>query len=238
MHKGGRNFYKNGDIRELPAYSLAEASRYLLIPRATLRSWVVGRYYPTESGPKFFKPVIDIPDKTHGQLSFMNLVEAHVLDAVRRDHQILLTKVRTAIGFLQKHFCSNHPLADQRFETDGLDLFVEKYGHLINVSQEGQLAIRKLLQAHLQRIEHDARGAAVRLYPFTRKRDPDEPRVVVIDPHVSFGRPVLAGTGIATAVIAQRYKAGESMDELAEDYGRRRSEIEEAIRCELWLEAA
>ena len=26
--------------------------------------------------------------------------------------------------------------------------------------------------------------------------------------------------------------------ELAEDYGRSRNEIEEAIRCELWLEAA
>jgi uncharacterized protein (DUF433 family) len=55
---------------------------------------------------------------------------------------------------------------------------------------------------------------------------------------VSFGRPVLAGTGIPTAVIAERYKAGESMDDLADDYGRRRLEIEEAIRCELSVEAA
>ena len=61
---------------------------------------------------------------------------------------------------------------------------------------------------------------------------------MVIDPHVSFGRPVLVGTGIPTAVIAERYKAGESIDELAGDYGRGPSEIEEAIRCELWLEAA
>jgi uncharacterized protein (DUF433 family) len=49
---------------------------------------------------------------------------------------------------------------------------------------------------------------------------------------------VLAGTGIPTAIVAERYKAGESIDELAEDYGRSRKEIEEAIRCELWLEAA
>jgi uncharacterized protein (DUF433 family) len=60
----------------------------------------------------------------------------------------------------------------------------------------------------------------------------------VIDPQVSFGRPVLVGTGIPTAVIAGRYKAGESMDALADDYGRQRFEIEEAIRCELALEAA
>lgn len=51
-------------------------------------------------------------------------------------------------------------------------------------------------------------------------------------------RPVLAGSGIATNIIVQRYKAGESMEKLAEDYGRSRSDIEEAIRCELWLDAA
>jgi uncharacterized protein (DUF433 family) len=56
---------------------------------------------------------------------------------------------------------------------------------------------------------------------------------VVIDPELSFGRPVIAGTGLATEVIADRYKAGESIQELAEDYGRPAEEVEEAIRCEL-----
>jgi uncharacterized protein (DUF433 family) len=60
----------------------------------------------------------------------------------------------------------------------------------------------------------------------------------VIDPYVSFGRPVLVGTGIATSVVAERYKAGESIEQLSTDYGRKRLEIEEAIRCELELEAA
>ena len=82
-------------------------------------------------------------------------------------------------------------------------------------------------------------GIPVRLYPFTRKRDfQEEPKAVVIDLQVCFGRPVLAGTGISTAVIAERYKAGESVDDLADEYGRQRFEIEEAIRCELTVEAA
>ena len=50
---------------------------------------------------------------------------------------------------------------------------------------------------------------------------------------ISYGRPVLVGTGIPMALLAEPYKAGESIDELAEDYGRQRKEIEEAIRCEL-----
>ena len=98
--------------------------------------------------------------------------------------------------------------------------------------------MRNLLEAHLRRIERDEAGFAVRLFPFTRKRQLEEPRVVVIDPYVSFGRPVLVGTGIPTAVIAERYKAGESVDQLGNDYGRERDEIEEAIRCELEVEAA
>jgi uncharacterized protein (DUF433 family) len=230
--------YAGEDPRELPSYSIRETAHYLRIPLATVRSWVLGRWYPTEEGKRYFSPIIALPDKKQPVLSFVNLVETHVLDAIRREHNVPLHKVRTALQYLKRHFPSEHPLADQSFETDGSDLFIQKLGQLINVSQAGQLAMRELLDAHLRRIERDPSGLAVRLYLFTRKRAPEEPKVVVIDPMISFGKPVLAGTGIPTAVIAERYKAGEFMDELASDYGRERSEIEEAIRCELEVEAA
>lgn len=149
-----------------------------------------------------------------------------------------LDKIRIAMDYLRKRFGSEHPLAEERFATDGVDLFVDKYGELINVSRAGQLAIKNLLESHLRRIDRDPQGVALRLYPFTRKRSVEEPRAIVIDPYVSFGRPVLVGTGIATAVVAERYKAGESIEQLCDDYGRKRLEIEEAIRCELELEAA
>ncbi len=236
--KRSHAFHPNVDVREMPSYGIIEAAHYLRIPPATIRDWVSGRYYPTQSGNKFAKPIIHLPDPDIKSLSFMNLVEVHVLDAIRREHKIALDKVRIAIRFLEKEFSSSHPLADREFETDGLDLFVQKVDQLINISRDGQLAMRSLLEAHLRRIERDSSGIPIKLYPFTRKREAQEPKAVVIDPHVSFGRPVLAGTGIATAVIAERYKAGESMDELADDYGRKRLEIEEAIRCELSIEAA
>lgn len=226
------------DPRDLPAYGVREAARYLRIPESTLRSWAFGRYYPTEAGRKFFKPLIATPDPNGPLLSFVNLVEAHVLDAIRRQHEISLGKIRRALDYLARQVRSRHPLADQQFETDGIDLFVQRYGQLINISQAGQLALRSLLQAHLRRIERDTVGFPIRLYPFTRKRQPEEPKFIVIDPYVSFGRPVLVGTGIATGVIAERYKAGESIDDLAKDYERGRLEIEEAIRCELEVEAA
>jgi uncharacterized protein (DUF433 family) len=235
--------FLNVDVREVPSYGITEAAHYLRIPRTTVRDWVSGRYYHGTTGQRFSKPIIQVPDRETKLLSFLNLVDIHVLDAIRRKHNITLEKVRTAVNYLSKQFPSQHPLADQEFETDGLDLFIKKFTQLINISQDGQLAMREVLQAHLQRIERDFAGIPVKLYPFTRKRDllefkEEEPKAVVIDPLVSFGRPVLAGTGIATAVIAERYKAGESMDELVDDYGIKRLQIEEAIRCELWLEAA
>src|SRR6478672_9738488 len=111
-------------------------------------------------------------------------------------------------------------------------------GRLINISQDGQLAMRDVLRVYLTRIERDAAGAPVKLYLFTRARQADEPKVVVIDPYVSFRAPVLVATGIPTAVSAGRYKAGESMQALAEDYERPPRDIEEAIRCELNRQAA
>ncbi len=226
------------DLRDMPAYGINEAAHYLGIPKATLRSWVLGRPYPTATGRRFFKPIIDLPDKEQRLLSFVNLVEAHVLDAIRRAHGVALWRVRKALEYLKKELASKHPLAEQEFVTDRVDLFVEMFGQLVNISREGQLVIKDLIKAHLKRVERDTSGLPIRLYPFTRERKPDEPKIIVIDPQISFGRPVLAGTGIATTIIAQRYKAGESIEELAEDYGRSRSEIEEAIRCELWLDAA
>ena len=233
--------HKGRDLREMPAYGINEAAHYLGIPHATLRSWVLGRPYPTGAGKRFFRPIIELADKEQRLLSFENLVEVHVLDAIRRAHGVTFGRVRKAVEYLKKQICSRHPLAEQKFATDGVDLFVEAFGHLVNISQEGQMAIKEIkeiIEAYLRRVERDSIGAPIRLYPFTRERKPEEPKTIVIDPSISFGRPVLVGTGIATTIIAQRYKAGESVEELAEDYGRSRSDIEEAIRCELWLDAA
>jgi len=58
---------------------------------------------------------------------------------------------------------------------------------------------------------------------------------VMMDPRIQYGRPMLIDSGIRTAIIAERYKAGESIRELAADCRRKPQDIEEAIRCELRL---
>ena len=114
----------------------------------------------------------------------------------------------------------------------------------MNISAPGQLAMREILHALLRRVERDEHGLAIRLFPFSRRASvtapplAESPKLVVIDPRVAFGRPVLVGTGVTTSAIAERFDAGESIEELAADYGRSRQEIEEALRCELMRDAA
>ncbi len=233
--------YDGKDPRNLPAYSLNEASRYTGVPLNTLRTWVSGRSYPTEGGKKFWKPIIERPILSEPMLSFTNLIEAHVLNAIRRKHQVAMGRVRKALNYLSKEFNSKNPLAEHDFETDGLDLFVEKYGELINVSKGGQIAMKEILQVYLKRIERDENGLARQLFPFTRISSDgrrDDPKVVSINPRIAFGKPVISGTGIPTTIIAERYKTGESILEIADDYSREVAEIEEAIRCEFELKAA
>lgn len=226
------------DSREVPSYTVWEAAHYLLVPRATLRSWALGQRYRTARGWGMFRPLLRIASRRPDLLSFTNLVEAHVLDALRRDHKIPMQKVRKALDYLERELPTAHPLADHRFQTAGVHLFVQRYASLVSLSENGQMAIREALEHHLRRVEWDRKGLPIQLYPYTRKRGFEEPRHIVIDPAMSFGRPSLAGTGIATTIIVERYKAGESVDDLVQDYDVPRPQIEEAIRCEIELASA
>ncbi len=217
------------DPHELPAYTISEAARYLTVPAATIRYWSVGR--------DGYVPLIEVSEHSPRLLSFLNLVELHVLAAIRREHEVKMPSIRVAIQYLSKHAQratdKRHPLISRELETDGLDLFTEEYGKLINISRAGQTAMREIISAALRRIERDLEGVPIKLYPFTRSAIAEAPAMVVIDPALSAGRPVIAGTGLATQLIAERNKAGESVNELARDYERGYAEIEEAIRCEL-----
>jgi uncharacterized protein (DUF433 family) len=236
-HKNISQVYsrRGRDLREAPAYTITEAARHLRIPLPTLRSWVKGRYYPIgkEGEQRFFEPAIVPADPQCAQLSFINLIEAHVLDAMRRQHKVPFYNVRRALETLKQQFPSKHPLADNWFQTDGYDLFIEDYlDRVINLSQSGQIELKELIEAYLKRIDRDVEGVPTKLYPVVKTRSLQEPPLVVIDPLVSFGRPVLVGSGIPTSVLAERFYAGDSTDVLAKDYGRERSEIEEAVQYE------
>jgi uncharacterized protein (DUF433 family) len=240
MASGNIDIYGGRDPRQIPTYGIRESAHLLKIPAITLKSWTSGRNYPTRRGTKRFHPLIEKPDADLALLSFVNLVEAHVLDAIRYKHKIPLKNVRAAIQHLRERFNSEHPLAEYSFQQDGVDLFIELAGQILNVSKQGQIAMREVVAAYLRRITRSPQGAAIALYPYLERHPQhvEEPKLVLIDPRISFGKPILVGVGVPTSVVVDRFDAGETAAELAEDYGCEEAEIQKAIQYERALPKA
>jgi uncharacterized protein (DUF433 family) len=212
---------------EVPAYGVSEAARYLKIAPATLRSWAIGRTYPRGGGKGFFQPLFTLADRDAHLLSFGNLVEAHVLRALRTEHGISVKDLREAIRYAEKELGVKRLLLSPKLRTAERALFLRKYGTLINLSRAGQLAMEEVLEAHLKRVEWRM-DVPLKLYPFVTDESP-QARIISIDPSVQFGRPVLAARGVSTAIIVERVDAGENIDDLARDYGLDAEEIKTAI---------
>jgi uncharacterized protein (DUF433 family) len=240
IENGHLSLYGGRDPRELPAYPLDFAASLLLLPKSTLKAWVFGaEWKPKSQARRMFVPLIDPPDRSQQMLSFVNLVEAHVLKAVRRKYLVHMVKVREAIEDLKRQFNTPHPLADVDLLAGGKDLFLKEHEQLLNITMGRNLAM-DFLEVYLSRIGRDGALRATKLYPFVvepirvgkRMIEQDTSKVIAIDPYVSYGRPVIDGTGIPTDAIAERFWGGDSVDDLIEDFARTKREIEDALRYE------
>jgi uncharacterized protein (DUF433 family) len=171
---------------------------------------------------KVMHPVIDLADSEHKLLSFYNLVEAHVLRATT-ERGVPLPSVRKALEYLREQFPSQHPLLVHEFETSGKDVFIRKLGQTVNATRHGQIAMRQILKKYLKKIRRDQFGMPTEITPIHAHR-------LAIDIGVSSGRPVVRGTGIVASVLRDRKEAGESIPELARDYGLKPIEVRQAIQ--------
>lgn len=227
----------SSSLHDEPAYRSAEAARLLALPWATVKAWSFGQDYVHQDGrPKRFVRLIDAADPKRKLLSFANLCELHVLAAVRRHHCVPMPSVRASLDFVARELGTARPLIAKEFLTNGVELFVEHAGQLLNTSQKGQQGLRGEFQRALARIRRDARGAPVRLFPYTRRGASelvDQPDAIAIDPRLAFGRPALVRAGVTTEVIEDRFRAGDSPREMADDYRVDETDILEAIRFEL-----
>lgn len=215
------------DHLDFPMYGVVEAARYLRLPYPTLKYWV--------NGSRRVPPLIKLAG-SH-TLSFANLLECHILSAMRSVYDLHLPRIRKSIAYLNERFGSPHPLLEHTLHTDRVDLFLRDMDSYVKISRgRGQLLLNTMT-VHLERIEKDAKGL-LKFFPFVMERKSGEPRLILIDPQVGFGKPVISGTGISTTVIASRFNARESISELAKEYGRSIKEIEEAVRWETGTVAA
>lgn len=228
--ESARILYGSFAPQDLPRYTIAQAARYVDLSPTTLRSWVRGRDYRTERGLAHSEPLIAADEF----LSFSNLVEAHILRALRTEQDVSMSRLRTALKLAKREYQIERLLLSEQLRTAPGEVLLERYGELINLGRAGQLAMRHCFEAHLKRVDWEASGDGPKQFfpglvsvPVLTEQ---LPRLIVINPRFAFGKPVLASNmGIRVSAIVSRIDAGEEVEDVARDYGVERREVEAAI---------
>jgi len=218
---------ESGDLRELPSYSIGEASAYLGIPESTLNTWVRGYTRRGKSHPPMIRPA----DAERGLLSFYNLVEVHILEAARR-RKVPTRRLRIAVEWAYETLGGSHPLITNEFALAGRRVFVKKlHGDPIEASRFGQVISKKmtpLLKKFLQTISRDPHDhTPIEIQPIRKTSTRVGP--LVINPKICSGRPVVRGTDVLASVLRHRAKAGEPLSDLSKDYGLDVREIKKVV---------
>jgi uncharacterized protein (DUF433 family) len=203
-------------LYEVPNYSAVEASLYLRLSLNDVRRWVS-------------EGVVRGPS---AGISFLNLLELHILKGLCKEFGLPLQRIRRALDEYNETEYSEHPFLDPRLETDGIHLFLHDGEEYLNLNRPRQRGIPEILGTYLRRIDRLDNGE-FQFFPFIVGEDAQEPRTIQMSPNIAFGRPVLAQTGIATEVIAGRFRARDSIADLSEEYGVPIAMIEDAVRWEL-----
>ena len=172
-------------------YPLRRAAALIGTTPAKLRRWTRGT---SKSDPLFTARYRGL-DTT--ELSFIDLVEARVVNALRAEG-ISLQAIRTAIEIAKDLFGEDRPFASSRFRTDGAEVFLEleRDGSLHRLSRRmpGQGVFPSVVGPTLKDIDYGD-GRAQRWTPAGHP-------TVVIDPARAFGRSIIATTGVPTETLA------------------------------------
>jgi uncharacterized protein (DUF433 family) len=205
----------------LPAYSVADAARYSGAHSQTVAYWFYGGGY---RGPA-------LPWKERGKpLSYLQLVEVAFV-ATFRALGVSLQRIRKAREYVAQVFASEFPFAEFRLQTEGVHVLMDlrevgrdaDVGRLVVADESGQMAWRNLVGERFAQFDYEE-GLALTWHPAGRHS------VVVIDPRVSFGAPTVRG--IPTWAISGRWKAGETFEEIADDFRLDTQAIQDALAFE------
>lgn len=211
-------------------YVLPGAARIVGVPAATLWNWVRGYGYRSGAGRTEAGPIL-IPPGHDGSLSFVNLVEAHTL-AGFRECGVSMQKIRPAVAYLAEHLGVEHPLASERFMTDGAELFFryikeereDELVALLNLSRGGQIVFDEVVDRYLIRVDWAKDPYAERLWPAGREAG------IVVDPRRGFGQPIVARRGVRVEDVADRLSAGGESRTVAQDFGLTPDEVKTVRR--------
>ena len=214
------------DLRVARAiFTLRETAGYLGIPKSTVQWWA--------RPPDAKKPLITCFPRQGRQATvpFIGFAEAYVLSAFRRAG-VPLQRIRPAVEKLSSTIGVEHALASKRLYTDGAEVLydyaVERdEGELLElvVVRTQQHQFSEVVKDYLKRIHYagDGWASSVHLPTYGTAE-------VTVDPKVAFGLPLVAHGGARVEDLVDRFQAGDSVAELASDFGVPPEEVEDVIR--------
>ena len=129
-------------------------------------------------------------------------------------------------------FKSEFPFAEYRFKKEGKNLLLDYTqfdaegggGKYLDATKGGQLVWERFVGRRLQEFTYEDGGIAI-TWRVAGTKSP-----VVIDPRISFGTPTVGG--IPTWVIKGRWEAGESIPDIASDFGLKKLDVRKALAFE------
>jgi uncharacterized protein (DUF433 family) len=222
----------------LPLYSLAEAAHHLGVPTSTFSTWARGyeRRPPGRRVVRGASIVTAFPAARSGDacVPFIGLTEGLVLAAVRKTG-VPLQRIRPALDALEREFGLEHVLASRRLYTDGAEVLFDISERANQVPEARQLIVARnnqhvfneVIESYLRRIEYGSDDYATRIglpgYDSSR---------VVVDPQRGFGHPIFAASGARVEDALSLFRAGESLETVAAEFGVPMKDVEAALRVE------
>lgn len=222
---------------DIPLYTTAEAARFLGVPTSTFATWAKGYIRRPPGHPVVIgEPIVTSMrvERGYPTVPFVGLAEAMIIAAFRRAG-VSLQHIRRAVGIIQREIGLDHALASERLFADGAVILFDyaenehdrELGGLTEVVSR-QRVFAPVIEDYLKRIEYGGDGWAVRLVsPAT-----DQP-VVIVDPERSFGQPIFIHGAVRVEDVLDRWRAGEPLSEVAEDFGVPSKDIEDILRVAL-----
>ena len=203
----------------LPSHLQAHVARYVGVPRQTVARWRHLFGLSHERAPRRARPT---------PLSFVELITVAFIAALRHNG-VDLNDAHRKHDSLRDALEDDYPFTLLSFKTRAPLLLgrsgVGNISRLGIVAQQGRYAWVAPILAEFERFDYD-HDLALRWYP--RGRD----SAIVIDARIAFGGPTIDGADILTYILKQRYLAGETLEETAEDFGISVGQLEEALRFE------
>ncbi len=216
MSNNGHNGWRTD-----PLYTYGEAAHLAQVSASTVRNWLFG--YTTKHGDVL--PLFVYPAK-QAMVSFLQLIEIVIAAKFRKAERISFKTVRRAYDNAKKEWGMEYPFAHVQLEALGghiVHRIHEDTPSLQSVDVPEQWTLPSLVIETIHQFDY-VPDLVARWYPVGKSVP------IVVDPRFSTGLPTIVGRGVTVGAIHKRFKSGQHLDFIADDFALDKSIVEEAIR--------